>query len=73
MLSTFFIAFIKVGLFFKLDASCSQTARIESREPVFFLILSFIMHDVVVKANRMDVDEGASFDTADSSAFLHPH
>jgi hypothetical protein len=73
VLATFLVIFIEVGLLLELNASGRETGGIESRKAIFFLVLAFVMHDVIVVADGMDVDVCATLYTAHLRPFLHPH
>ena len=71
VLSSFFVIFIEGSFFFELNSSSCKTGGVERRKSILFFVLAFIVHDIVVKTDRMDIDESAVFDSTNFGAFLH--
>lgn len=69
--SSFFIIFIEIWLFFKIDSAGRKAGRIERRETILSFVFTFVMHHIIIIADGVHIDVCAPFDTTHPSSFLH--
>lgn len=69
----FLIRFIEFCFTIQFNPSVVESIRIQVGEPVFSTILAFIMHDIIVIAYGMDINEGTLAYTAYSRAILQAY